>query len=60
VGFFCSPLSNEYLLAAQHFHLDRSTLLDLSKKSVSAIFAGEDEKARLYGIIALFEEENKV
>lgn len=47
VGFFCSPVSNEYLLAAQHFGLDRTDLLDIATKSVDAIFGGDQEKMRL-------------
>ncbi|KAJ5915687.1 Metallo-dependent hydrolase [Penicillium verhagenii] len=47
VGFFCSPVSNEYLLAAQHFELDRTQLLRICRKSVDMIFGGDSEKQRL-------------
>jgi len=57
VGFFCSPLSNEYLLAAEHFRLDRSALLDLCKRGVSTIFGGPAEQARLYTLLSEFEAQ---
>ncbi|WEW56657.1 RT-like superfamily and adenosine deaminase domain-containing protein [Emydomyces testavorans] len=57
VGFFCSPLSNEYLLAAEHFKLDRSMILDLCKRAVPAIFGGKAEEDRLYELISHFEEQ---
>ncbi|KAJ5161632.1 Metallo-dependent hydrolase [Penicillium capsulatum] len=47
VGLFCSPVSNEYLLASEHFGLGRADLLHLCRKSVDAIFGGELEKQRL-------------
>jgi adenosine deaminase len=47
VGFFCSPVSNEYLLAAEHFGLGRAELLKLCSRSVDAIFGGGQEKERL-------------
>lgn len=56
VGFFCSPVSNEYLLAAEHFGLDRAELWDMCCKSVDAVFGGEDEKARLRSILRHFKE----
>ncbi|PGH17588.1 adenosine deaminase [Polytolypa hystricis UAMH7299] len=55
VGFFCSPLSNEYLIAADHFHLSRSMIVNLCKNSVRTIFAGPKEQARLYTLLAQFE-----
>ncbi|KAK2764341.1 hypothetical protein FQN54_009034 [Arachnomyces sp. PD_36] len=58
VGFFCSPLSNEYLLAAEHFDLDRSTLIDLCKKGVDAIFGDDEEKDRLRRLLSQFEAES--
>ncbi|KAJ6109301.1 hypothetical protein N7486_001535 [Penicillium sp. IBT 16267x] len=54
VGFFCSPISNEYLLAAQHFDLDRACLVKMCRKSVDTIFGGEQEKQRLRGILDEF------
>jgi adenosine deaminase len=41
VGFFCSHVSNEYLLAAQHFGLSRTDLLNMCLNSADTIFAGE-------------------
>ncbi|KFL62988.1 uncharacterized protein TERG_12664, partial [Trichophyton rubrum CBS 118892] len=57
VGFFCSPVSTEYLLAAANFNLDQSALLDICKKGVDSIFGGPREKERLYSLIDKFEEE---
>lgn len=47
VGVFCSPLSEEYFLAAQHFGLDRSAIKGLSEGAVESIFSGPDQRARL-------------
>ncbi|KAJ5091522.1 reverse transcriptase [Penicillium alfredii] len=55
VGFFCSPVSHEYLLAAQHFDLSRDDLWDMSLKSVDVIFGGEHEKKRLRGLLEAFK-----
>ncbi|KAG2415213.1 hypothetical protein HFD88_006404 [Aspergillus terreus] len=55
VGFFCSPVSNEYLLAAEHFHLTRVDILNMCQKAVDAIFGGEAEKARLRRLLDAFE-----
>ncbi|KAI9923848.1 hypothetical protein ASPWEDRAFT_51317 [Aspergillus wentii DTO 134E9] len=55
VGFFCSPVSNEYLLAAQHFQLSRSDILSICKKSLDAIFGGEIEKDRFRKLLDEFE-----
>ncbi|KAJ5744774.1 hypothetical protein N7533_009644 [Penicillium manginii] len=52
--FFCSPVSNEYLLAAQHFGLDRTDLFDIATKSVDAIFGGALEKTRLKEMLTRF------
>ncbi|KAF3398111.1 Adenosine deaminase-like protein [Penicillium rolfsii] len=56
VGFFCSPVSNEYLLAAEHFGVDRAEMLSMCEKSVEMIFGGEEEKQRLREIISQFKE----
>ncbi|KAJ5553967.1 hypothetical protein N7513_003926 [Penicillium frequentans] len=50
----CVPVSNEYLLAAQHFGLDRGELVKICQKSVNMIFGGEEEKQRLRGILDNF------
>ncbi|KAL7772896.1 hypothetical protein CFE70_002859 [Pyrenophora teres f. teres 0-1] len=47
VGVFCSPLSQEYYLAAQHFHLNRNDIKALCERAVDSIFTGPAEKARL-------------
>ncbi|KAI2747657.1 hypothetical protein DTO013E5_932 [Penicillium roqueforti] len=54
VGFFCSPVSNEYLLAAQHFGLSRADLLEICIKSANAIFAGEYHKGRIQSMLEGF------
>ena len=54
MGFFCSPVSNEYLLAAQHFGLSRTDLLDMCIKSSEAIFASEYHKGRIQGMLEVF------
>lgn len=60
VGFFCSPVSNEYLLAAQHFGIDRSGLVKICYKSVEAIFGGDEEKDRLRKLVFAFAESNNL
>lgn len=55
MGFFCSPVSNEYSLAAEHFQLNRSDILNISRKAVDAIFAGEKEKERLRELLDEYE-----
>ncbi|KAF7597582.1 hypothetical protein BBP40_000060 [Aspergillus hancockii] len=55
VGFFCSPVSNEYLLAAEHFNLSRADVLAICRKAVGVIFGGEEEKKRLYRQLDEFE-----
>ncbi|KAJ5351364.1 hypothetical protein N7452_000338 [Penicillium brevicompactum] len=54
VGFFCSPVSNEHLLAAHHFGLSRTDLLSLVHKAVDAIFAGQDQKDKVRKVLAEF------
>ena len=60
MGFFCSPVSNEYLLAAQHFGIDRLGLVKICQKSVDAIFGGDGEKERLRRLISEFAEINSL
>ncbi|KAL4895882.1 hypothetical protein BDV59DRAFT_173336 [Aspergillus ambiguus] len=55
VGFFCSPVSNEYLLAAEHFRLNRVDVLNMCQKSVDTIFGGAAEKTRLRRLLDAFE-----
>ncbi|KAF1990028.1 Metallo-dependent hydrolase [Aulographum hederae CBS 113979] len=47
VGVFCSPLSNEYVLAATHFGLSRADVKELCLGAVEIIFGEEAEKERL-------------
>lgn len=51
VGFFCSPVSNEYYLTSKHFGLSRSDLIALCKRGVDSIFGGEHEKNRLWRLL---------
>jgi len=51
VGIFCSPLSNEYLLAAEHFGLSRREVVDLCGEAIEAVFGGGEEKERLRGLV---------
>lgn len=55
VGIFESPLSNEYLLAAQHFGLDRKQLSELSRNAVDMMFGGEKDKKRMLGWMDEFD-----
>ncbi|KAJ5727931.1 Metallo-dependent hydrolase [Penicillium malachiteum] len=55
VGFFCSPVSNEYLLAAEHFGVDQAGLVKMCWKSIDMIFGGELEKDRLRRVLHEFE-----
>jgi len=47
VGVFCSPLSNEYELAAKHFRLSPAEIRKLCEGALESIFTGEDEKDRI-------------
>lgn len=60
VGVFGSPVSNEYLLAAQYFDLDGDDLIELSRSAVASIFGGDGEKARLYSLLDLFAKESSL
>lgn len=55
VGVFCSPLSQEYYLAAQHFQLDRYEIRALCERAIDSIFAGPEEHARLKQIYATWD-----
>ncbi|QDS77107.1 hypothetical protein FKW77_000849 [Venturia effusa] len=59
VGVFCSPLSEEYALAAEHFHLAKEDLISLCERVVEITFASEAEKARLRQIYKLLRENLK-
>jgi adenosine deaminase len=51
VGIFGSPLSNEYRLVAQYFHLDNQQIYALAREAIDFIFGGEEEKERLRRIM---------
>ncbi|KAL4934121.1 putative adenosine deaminase [Aspergillus undulatus] len=55
VGFFCSPVSTEYLLAAEHFQLDRSEIIKILRRAVDSIFSGDREKERLRRLLDEFQ-----
>jgi adenosine deaminase len=57
VGIFESGLSEEYLLAARHFGLDKEQLVQLSRGAVDVIFGGEHEKERVRALIDKFWKE---
>ena len=52
VGIFCSPLSNEYLLLAEHFGLKRKDLAELNKGAIDVSFGSVGEKERLRQLLA--------
>ncbi|KZF26601.1 Metallo-dependent hydrolase [Xylona heveae TC161] len=54
VGVFCSPLSNEYFLAASHFNLSFAEIVQLCKGAVEVIFGGDEEKDRLRSLYKQF------
>jgi adenosine deaminase len=51
VGVFGSPVSNEWALIQEHFHLSRDDILSLARKGVNVIFGGDEQKARLQKIM---------
>lgn len=55
VGIFDSPLSNEYLLASEHFGLGAEELVALSKCAVRSTFGGDWQRERVLELIAAFE-----
>jgi len=52
VGVFCSPLSQEYYLAAQHFNLSRNDVRALCEGAIRSMFGGANEEARLQQMYA--------
>lgn len=56
VGVFCSPLSDEYYLAALHFGLSRSDVRRLCEGAVEVVFGDETEKQRLRDLYASWDE----
>ncbi|KAF8425128.1 hypothetical protein EV426DRAFT_716280 [Tirmania nivea] len=57
VGVFCSPLSNEYALVAEHFQLTPEQLYNLAYSGIKTIFAGTGEKDRLERIFRAWRQE---
>lgn len=51
MGVFGSPLSNEWRLIQEHFNLQQEEILELARKGIDVIFAGDDEKGRLKGVM---------
>ncbi|KAI1152833.1 Metallo-dependent hydrolase [Nemania diffusa] len=51
VGVFGSPVSNEWALIQEHFHLQKEEILGLARKGIDVIFGGEEQKARLREIM---------
>ncbi|KAI0530276.1 Metallo-dependent hydrolase [Xylaria digitata] len=51
VGVFGSPVSNEWALIQEHFHLERDDILGLVRKGIDVIFGGDVQKARLREIM---------
>nr|OQO23115.1 hypothetical protein B0A51_08645 [Rachicladosporium sp. CCFEE 5018]OQO24192.1 hypothetical protein B0A51_07830 [Rachicladosporium sp. CCFEE 5018] len=47
VGVFESALSNEYLLAAEHFGLSKGEVVGLARKAISAAWAGKERMTKL-------------
>ncbi|KAE8554388.1 hypothetical protein EYB25_002927 [Talaromyces marneffei] len=58
VGFFCSPVSQEYFLASKHFGLGHEDLVALCERGVGSIFSGEEEKTRLRRLLVNFSKLN--
>jgi adenosine deaminase len=57
VGIFQSPVSNEYLLAAQHFSLGRLDLIRLTRRAIDSAFGGEAERNKVKRLLSEFETE---
>ena len=55
MGIFCSPLSNEYLLAAEHFDLSRRDVVELCGIATGSVFGGEGEQERLRRLLKEFK-----
>ncbi|KAI4732145.1 Metallo-dependent phosphatase [Aureobasidium sp. EXF-10728] len=54
VGIFEKKLSEEYMLAAINFGLDKTQLVELCRGSVDTIFGGEGEKERVSALLVGF------
>ena len=51
VGVFCSELSNEYALVAEHFGLNKKEVCELARSAIDITFAHKEEKERLRKIM---------
>ncbi|KAK5627531.1 hypothetical protein RRF57_003246 [Xylaria bambusicola] len=51
VGVFGSPVSNEWRLIQEYFHLEREDVLSLARKGIDVIFDGDAQKKRLREIM---------
>ncbi|OAR01700.1 hypothetical protein LLEC1_07186, partial [Akanthomyces lecanii] len=51
VGVFGSPLSKEYELAAQHFHLDRQEMCSLARQAIDSTFGSAEDKEWLRSML---------
>ncbi|OAA57261.1 Adenosine/AMP deaminase [Cordyceps fumosorosea ARSEF 2679] len=51
VGVFGSPLSKEYELAAEHFHLDRQAVCSLAREAIDSTFGSDEDKEWLRSIM---------
>lgn len=60
MGIFASPLSNEYLLAAEHFKLGRDDLIEICNVAIETIFGGEQEKKKIRDSLSVFQAEAAV
>jgi adenosine deaminase len=54
---FCSPLSEEYRLAATHFNLTRQEVIDLNGRALDISFASVEEKGQLHEIFNSWAED---
>jgi adenosine deaminase len=54
MGIFCSPPSQEHMLLAQHFGLERPHLGQLCANAVGSIFGPPDEQVRLHHLLQEF------
>jgi adenosine deaminase len=57
VGVFGSPSSQEYLIAAEHFELDRADLVRICRRAMRGAFASEHAKRRVEDLLSGFETD---
>ncbi|CAK3847975.1 adenosine deaminase [Lecanosticta acicola] len=51
VGIFGSSISNEYLLAAQHFNLAKQDLIELSRRAITSTFGPAEARTRFLQLL---------